>query len=76
MPKCRATINGWSGLQELQALQRHFEKKHGIVLALDQAAEVRVDIENGHEPKAALLRCMLGTSQVRPADKRKGAPRG
>ena len=59
MPGCKATINGWSGLEELTRLRRHFERKHKIALYTDEAAELRNVMEDGHEPRPDLLRILL-----------------
>lgn len=62
MPKCRAQINGVSGLQEIMALRKHFQKSHKMVLTTEEALEVRLNIEDGKEPN--LLRALLGTDRL------------
>lgn len=66
MPKCRSTINGLTGLDEIVKLRQHFAKAHKMPLTMEEALEVRIDIENGIAPN--LLRAMLGTENI----KRKG----
>jgi hypothetical protein len=62
MPKCRATINAMTGLQELDKLQRHFAKAHKLPLTMTEALEVRINLEDGKEPN--LIRAMLGTDRI------------
>lgn len=62
MPKCRGQINGVSGLQEIMALRKHFQKSHKMVLSTTEALEVRLNIEDGKEPN--LLRALLGTDRL------------
>lgn len=62
MPKCLAEINGWTGLQELWSLQKHFASKHKVRLSLNEAASVRIDIEGGKVPN--ILSAMLGTGSI------------
>lgn len=40
-PQCDATINGFTGLQEAQAFQKHLKKKHNSSANLLQAVEQR-----------------------------------
>jgi len=61
VPKCRGQITGMTGLQELTKLRQHFSKSHRIFLSMEEALEVRIDIENGREPN--VLRAMLGTER-------------
>jgi len=62
MPKCRSQINGVSGLQEIMALRKHFQKSHKMVLTTEEALEVRLNLEDGKPPN--LLRAMLGTDRL------------
>lgn len=64
MPKCRAKIHGWTGLDELLKIRQHFSRKHHYNLATDEAAEVRLAMEEGREPKPELLRVMLNRPGV------------
>lgn len=54
---CRGRINGFTGLQELTNLQKHFTKVHRVTLSMGEALRVRVDMENGREPN--LMGAML-----------------
>lgn len=62
MPKCRGQINGMTGLQELMALRKHFQKSHKLMLSTEETLEVRLNIEDGKEPN--LLRALLGTERL------------
>ena len=50
MPGCRAAINGFTGLQELMSLRKHFSKKHKVVLDMMAALQFREAIEAGLAP--------------------------
>lgn len=63
MPKCRGKIGGMTGLQEIREMQKHFSKRHRISLSMEEALEVRIDMENGKEPN--LIRALLGTERIR-----------
>lgn len=63
MPKCRGSIGGMTGLQEIREMQKHFAKCHKVGLSMEEAFEVRIDMENGKEPN--LIRALLGTDRIR-----------
>jgi hypothetical protein len=50
MPKCNTVINAWTGLQEIGKLQKHFEKKHKIILTMEAALKAREVMEEGGVP--------------------------
>ena len=62
MPKCRAQINGMTGFQEIQKVQQHFARAHKVRLSMNEAMEVRINLEDGVEPN--LIRAMLGTDRI------------
>lgn len=62
MPKCRGKIGGLTGLDEIRKLIGHFQKAHKISLSMEEALEIRINLEDGKEPN--LIRAMLGTERI------------
>lgn len=62
MPKCRGSIGGVTGLDEIMKIRAHFRKAHKQDLDTSEALEVRIDMEEGRVPN--LLRAMLGTERL------------
>lgn len=50
MPKCKAEIRAWTGLQEIRKIQQHFARKHGLTLSMERTLEFRIAMEEGYAP--------------------------
>jgi hypothetical protein len=60
MPGCRGKINGWTGLDEIKKLMGHFERKHKLVISMEQALEYRIAMEEGRIPVEILANKIAG----------------
>lgn len=51
MPGCNHVMRSYTGFQEIEKLMKHFERKHKIVISMQRALEIRIDMEDGKTPR-------------------------